>query len=42
MMIKAATEVVEVLNQSNKNSKKKSTHKSRIRRVLREKNGKAQ
>jgi len=44
MMLKAATEVVDDLNQSNENSETKtgrhSTHKSRIRRVLKEKMGK--
>jgi len=42
MMIKAATEVVEDLNQSNENSEtgRHSTHKSKIRRVLKEKMGK--
>ena len=44
MMIKTATEAVEDFNQSNKNSETKtgrhSTHKSKIRRVLKEKTGK--
>ena len=42
--IKAAAKVAEELNKSNENSDKNgrhSTHKSKIRRVLKKKNGKA-